>query len=402
MTSRVFRIVLSRSVIRSASARLVLGALGACCLALVLAPAPAHAIAVCGDGVCDGTAFPPENITRCPSDCGGGGDPTGCQRDTCSTASCGMPGYYSDLDGDQILDKLEYDLAHKFFPHVLLQHADVDRDESYLYQNRAIPYTLRPHSDPISHLCDEPLECLEIRWGVAFSQDHGDVFGATWHYGDSEMYAGLLRRVTPWSSAQYSAGDWRLIRDFTTAHWGTSSDSSKVGAYGDCPLPCSAFTNDPQGCNARPTCAATGWCSGGNWCSGIGDGASCQNAGCSWTPLCMQRFAWACLNGTGLTGQTTVFAAESKHGLYHSDADCDNGGFWGADDCPTNQFDMREAKAGKLQNVGNANSAGGLDTVIQHPNMCDLYPVWSGEPFWESTDYRSNFTAPLRWALGVN
>ncbi len=383
--------------------KLATGAIGAC-LVTLFAAAPSHAIAVCGDGLCDGNAFPPENITRCPSDCGGGGDPTGCVTDTCSNASCGSPAYLSDLDGDLVLDKLEFDLAHRFFPHILLQWNDVDRDESYLFQQRAIPYTLRPYDDPISNLCDEPRECLEIRWGIAFFEDHGDAFGYSSHRGDSEMYAGLLRRTTPWSYAQYSAGDWRLIRDFTTAHWGTgtSSDSSRVGAYGDCPIPCSTFTNDPQGCNARPTCIAGGWCSGQSWCNGLADGASCQNAGCSWLPYCAQRFAWTCLHTAGLSSQTTIFAAESKHGLYHSDSLCDNGGFWGADDCPNNSIDLRDRKTGRLQNVGNSNDPGTFDTLIQHPDRCNLYSVWGGQPFAESTAYRSNFIAPLRWALGVN
>lgn len=396
-------------VFRCALPKLPIGAFCAVVAGLVSlsAAAPSHAIAVCGDGVCDGTAFPPENITRCPVDCGGGGDPTGCTRDTCSSASCGLPANYSiHYDNDGVPERLEYELAHKFFPHVLLQWHDVDRAESYLYQNRAIPYTLRPFNDFSSHLCDEAFECLEIRWGVAFDHDHGDVFGATWHFGDSEMYAGLVRRLNAWSWAQTNLNDWRLIRDFTTAHWGTSSDSSKVGAYGDCPVPCSAFTNDTSACNARPTCSGGGWCSGGSWCSGIGDGSSCQASGCTWMPYCIQRFPWACLHSSGLDVHTTVFAAESKHGLYHSDSDCDNGGFWGADDCPTNQYDMREWKTGKLQNVGNlgstGNQFGSFDVLIQHPNMCDLYDVWGGAPFAESTAYRTNFTNTLRWALGVN
>ena len=54
---------------------------------------------------------------------------------------------------------------------------------------------------------------------------------------------------------------------------------------------------------------------------------------------------------------------------------------------------MREWKTGRLQSVGNADSPGTFDTVIQHPDMCNLYPVWSGEPFAESTAYRTNFTA---------
>lgn len=42
-------------------------------------------------------------------------------------------------------DRLEHDLAHRFFPAALLQWHGEDRSESYLYRSHATPYTVRPY-----------------------------------------------------------------------------------------------------------------------------------------------------------------------------------------------------------------------------------------------------------------
>lgn len=364
---------------------------------LLLAASPAAAIPVCGNGVCESTAFPPEDYLSCPADCGG--NPSPCTPESCT--SCSRPSSGFDYDYDSVPDRLEYDLAHKFFPAVLMQWADVDRDESYLYKGRATPYTIQRYYSS-SALCNDWMECLEIRYGITFFYDHGDVGGVYSHPGDSEMYAALLRRTTAWSSAQSSSSDWQMIRDFTSAHWGAgSSESSEVGVYGDCPNECSSMNNDPTACSSQSSCFAGGYCQGVHGgCYSQTSQSACQGTGgCNWVSVCVEAFDWDCHSSSPLTTYKTVYASESKHALYHTDGECDGGGWYGSDDCPNNQYNLRSYKSGKLQNVGRLYYSSNFDTVIKAPNNCGDYDVWSGAAFGEATSYRQHFTTSLNWAL---
>ena len=365
---------------------------------VVLAAGDAHAIEICGNGICNPNGFPSENYQTCPADCGGNTNP--CQTDSCTT--CTRPSVGTDLDLDGVPDRLEFDLAHKFFPRVLLQWAGVDRDESYLFEGFAIPYTLRPLPAVAGGPCDELRECVEIRYGIAFFEDHGDIGGAYSHLGDSEMVAAVLRRTASWIEAQNNQNDWQMIRDFTSAHWGESlSESSRIGVYGFCPAECSTMYGDPTACNA-----STG-CSFGGSCTGVHGGCYSQSTysqcvgtgGCTWNGGCAKASRWTCYDALPKNGHVNVFAAESKHALYHTDSECDGGGILNSDDCPNNSIDMRLVKTNKLQNVGNVSINSAFDTRIKHPNRCNLYNVWGGSAFGEATSYRSNFIAPIDWLL---
>jgi hypothetical protein len=276
-------------------------------------------------------------------ECGAGSGASGSQADTCT--NCARPQQATaDRDADGIPDRLEYDLAHQFFPAIQLQWPAEDRDESYLVRGKAIPYTVEPL--PPGGLCDEAYECLELRYGIAYFYDHGDdVFGGA-HPGDSEFYAVLVRRTASWSTAQHDVAQWTMIRDFTAAHWRAAAESSVVGAYGFC-------------------------------YAGV-----------------------TCYESTPRTSYKVLYAAELKHALYHTIEECNNGGWWVSttDNCPANLFSMRNWKTCRLQNVGNAVVHGAMDTSIQDP-VSGLYEVWSGQPFGDATAYRDHFLAPIAWRI---
>jgi len=376
--NRIFRFFLITSVIGSTS---------------LLSTGPAAAIDVCGNGICATNAIPPETPANCPADCGPGPGPT-CVDDICGNGSCSQPSAGTDLDFDGVSDLLEHQLAHKFFPAALLQWADVDRDESYLFRNRSTPYVVLPYTAG-NELCDNFLECLEIRWGLVYFRDHGDTLDSG-HLGDSEMYAALLRRNPFWPGPDTDPQAWEMIRDFTAAHWGASSDSSRVGSYSHCPEPCSDAKTS-QACNARPACMTGGQCSGASYCASATTEGDCTSRRCTWTPSCQERYRRTCYSNFPQDDPVTLFVSESKHGTYHTDDECDNGAFWGSDDCPNNAFDLSTAKSGRLQNVGNPGAHATFDTTIQDPSHCGLYDVWSGAPFGEATSYRQNFTTWLNW-----
>jgi hypothetical protein len=345
-------------------------------LALVLAASGAQAIPVCGDGVCDGSAWPPESLETCPDDCGG--QPSNqCVSEACT--SCDRPTSSTvDLDIDGIPDQLEHDLVHRYFPRILLQWADVDRDESYLWNGFSTPYVVQSFYD--GNLCKNYKECLEIRIPVLFMYDHGDGIdlGLGDHYGDSEFYAVLVRRTTDWSTARTSTWSWRVIRDFTAAHWTASfGESSVTGFYGHCTNRCA--TKSDSACKADPDCQVVSYGWGMNFC--------------------LPKLDIACYSDTSVPWYLTLYSAESKHGLYHTDAECDSGGFHGSDDCPNNQYDMRQVKGGLLANAGQpwANSA--FDGQIVNIDACMTYSVWGGQKFGQSTPIRTLLTKPLPWML---
>jgi hypothetical protein len=100
-----------------------------------------------------------------------------------------------------------------------------------------------------------------------------------------------------------------------------------------------------------------------------------------------------------LSSYRTYYASEGKHGLYHSDSECDNGGALDADDCPHNRYNLRSYKGTKLQNVGQSWSHLSFDTTMQAPNNCDLYHVWGGAKFAESTAWSKHLTYNFQWRL---
>ncbi len=346
---------------------------------------------------CDSSCPAPVAADACSS--------TSCQADTCS--SCSYPAFGSDGDYDGVPDRLEYDLAHKFFPAIWMRnHAD-DRNVAYLYKGWSIPYTVQPLSSS-SSLCNEGYECLEIRYGIAYSKDTGDsIFGIGSHPGDSEFYAALVRRTTGWTSASGYSGYWQMIRDFTAAHWGSGAESSRYGAYGNCPPNCRNWDNNQSSCQANSNHCNWfgGLCAGSpssGWypCSSYWEEGSCYFAGCTWyDSACYQDVDIGCYSTSPYSSYRTTYAAEGKHALYHTDSECDGGGFWGADDCPAHEYNMRNSKSGKLQNVGSFSQHANFDTYIQHPNGCKLYYVWGGDRFADSTEYRTHFLATLTWDL---
>jgi hypothetical protein len=377
----------------------------------------------CSWGCLDGTAF---------STCGDYGvcgspppPPPSCTADSCEASACGV--HPSDGDCDGVPEQLEHDLAHRFFPNLLLQHQVPDVDQAYLKLGRATPYTVQPLLPP-RHRCNEASECLEIRYAIAFKNDCGDYlpwegtahcdnstsFPNKGHVGDSEFYVALVQRTTSWSQAQGNASSWVLIRDFTSAHWGDTGDSSVIGAYGDQPpwcwgwgaAQCQQYPSQclwtPEACQGFPTDPYASSC---RFYTSYGVCESFE--GCYWTGGCTPR-AWIIrYSASALAGPATIFASEGKHALYHTDAECDNGGYDipllpddPADECPRSSYpashNLRTHKGSLLQNVGwvssgtdgqNSNCVS-RDTSFQHPNWCSPYETWSGARFADSTDYR--------------
>lgn len=357
---------------------------------------------VCGDGICSRG----EDSSQCSADCG---PPPTCTQDTCT--SCGRT-VYGDFDYDSIPDSLEYDLAHKFFPNMLLQTFTDDLNESYLYHGKSIPYVVG--SIPASGtLCNESFKCLEIRFGTAYFND----VGAEGHMGDSEFYIALVRRTTSWSSAQSDANQWQLVRDFTAAHWGApfGADTSRFGAYGHCSPNCRMWDNNQSSCLSQSQSAGGrgctwfgGMCSGGSDayyqpCSWNSDEGSCYFAGgsCRWIKSQCNPIAAVCDQTAALTGPPTLWVAQSKHGAFHSKVECDSGGFWDYDSCNNSNppYNLRNYKGQLLQNVGSSTQNASFDTTLQFPNKCSIYHVWSGTDFGSPgvNSWKKVFTTTFKW-----
>lgn len=354
---------------------------------------------VCGDGLCSYG----EDPGYCPGDCP---PPPPCSPDSCT--SCSQPSF-GDADNDGVPDALEYELAHRFFPTIFLQNGP-DIEVSYLHRGLSIPYTVQPLT---SGMCNEVGECLEIRYGIAYDYDFGDnvwvireLFSPP-HVGDSEFYAVLVQRTAPWAVAATDSLTWQLIRDFTAAHWGEITDSSRMVSYGYCPPECSGF-NEPT-CRSRSQCSwFSGFCTGqssqlGVFCGDQWGAEACQSVGCRWlAPQCGNQGEVHCYSTSPRTAHNVLYASERKHGLYHSDGECDSGA-WGADECPSNIFDMRQDKAGKLQNIGGPGAqdhpASAFDLDIQSPDLCYRYLVWGGAKFGAATEYSKHFTVGINWNL---
>lgn len=327
-------------------------------LLIVLVGTPsAFAFPTCGDGECQDTGPFAETDTSCPVDCGGSPPPC---HDLCENEACTHPASGVDNDYDGVPDRLEYDLAHKFFPDLWLQTFTYDLEESYFRHNKALPYMVHPYREPET-ACDEAHECLEIRYGIAYFKDHGlysfnplcplgCVVGA--HVGDSEFYTALVRRTTPYPTAHTDPASWRLIRDFTAAHQGTASDSSRLGAYGSAAFAC---------------------------------------------PIASERYAW-----TPLFSRATVFASGRKHGLYHTIDECEEGAFY-TDWCESStdsMYNLQNYKtANLLQNIGTKAYKTAFDGTIQNPYGCGAYFIWGGAEFGTASPYDEKFLNPMDWCL---
>ena len=131
--------------------------------------------------------------------------------------------------------------------------------------------------NPNNGNCSEPFQCIEIRYGIAWNWDLGDDSGFGDHPGDSEMYAILVARRdtdgwdwgTSWDVAKNDPGYWRLIKEFMSAHWLASGDSSSFRSHGNFGTPnyqrvwCAegkhAMYQTQNACNngGAPTIAAT-------------------------------------------------------------------------------------------------------------------------------------------------
>jgi hypothetical protein len=259
----------------------------------------------------------------------------------------------NDLDEDGVPDDLERVLAEAFFPHMWVRWPVSDRQQFYLHLDApgaAIPFSVRPYRDTgYPGFCDEPFQCLEVRYGLAYLRDCGDnpknaCSGFDNHLGDSEFFALLLSREgydgswgAPWSEAQGDPAAWRQVVSVTFAHWRGPTDSSACHYY--------------------------------------------------LTPR---------------TSPATLYIAEGKHATYHSVRDCDRGGFFGSDYCvdEASGLDLRaDLDPGELQNVGNLEENFLFDTSILEPaSLLDRYGIWSGDPFGQGAPYIDHFTTSFNWS----
>jgi hypothetical protein len=263
-----------------------------------------------------------------------------------------------DLDG--IPDSLELALAQQFFP-VLNLHCGTFEglelaDRRQLYglpvpgysdsSNGRIPFVAHAYLPGNRADCAESFQCIEIRYGMAWNWDLGDdVFGDA-HSGDSEVYSILVARKdtdgadwgTTWDVAKNDVSQWRLIKEFMSAHW--------TADHGD----------------------SSSYRSQGNY---------------------------------GSTAYQKVWCAEGKHAMYPSQSACNDGGWFSADDCSDNRCDIVTEVFTKVQNVGEPNLWLNpyivAPSYAKDVSPYGTYNVWSGDPFGTSTDYRSNLTLPLNW-----
>lgn len=279
---------------------------------------------------------------------------------TVSEYDCG------DLDNDGIPDALEQGLAEKFFPNLWARWEKSDRQKFYPYLDSydgTLPFSVTPYLAGVSiqepelndsqtdlRYCGGLFQCLEIRYGLAYSHDCGDdprneCSGINNHLGDSEFYAILVAREgydqswgTPWELAKEDVGAWRQVLSYTAAHWGTSTDSSKCHYY-----------MSPR------------------------------------------------------TTPATLFVAEGKHATYHSVRDCDKGGFYGSDYCVDERHGGKNLRndlnPGELQNIGNSSEHFLYDTNILQPKDLkqDTYELWSGSKFGEAGSFLQKFTTYFPW-----
>jgi hypothetical protein len=352
------------------------------CGALSTAKCVGKVACTCGNGVCDGS----ETTANCEKDCpechNAGTDPNGCGY------SCSRPGSTDDRDVDGVPDQLEYLLAHKFFPNLWARWDISDKQQFYANapQTSTVPYSVRfqkivPKTGPCSTASNM---CIEIVYGMAYHRDCGDnpnngCSGINNHLGDSEFYILLLKRTVAWDTAKTRPSSWQLIGDFTSAHFGTSTDSSSVARYGVALKSCfGLYGYDANRCMADLECRM-------NFMS---------------TPHCEDACFSISASGTPLSSRATIYASEGKHAMYHSLAACDAGGFGGADFCQAN-INLRGGKTCyNLQNVGNKGTDSAFKRFIRTPaSSSDGYDVWGGAKFGAASDYRFPFTTAVAYCM---
>jgi hypothetical protein len=262
-----------------------------------------------------------------------------------------------DLDG--LPDALELALAQRFFPTLNLHCGGYEGlaygDRRQLYghsvpgypnsSNGKIPFVARPFNPGSGSDCAEPFQCIEIRYGMAWNWDLGDDAFGGGHRGDSEMYAILVARKdtegsqwgVSWAVAQNDASQWRLMKEFMSAHWGASGDSSSYRRQGR----------------------------------------------------------------SGVTAYQRVWCSEGKHGMYQTQSACNNGNGADIDDCSDNRCDIRADVYTDVQNIGELtaplNRYIPYPASSKTSAPTGTYDVWSGLRFADSGDYKSKMTRPLGW-----
>lgn len=275
-----------------------------------------------------------------------------------------IPARAQDGDFDGLADSLELGLAQWYFPILNLHCGSYEglayADRRQLYgldvpgytnsSNGRIPFVAHPYNPGTGDDCTEPLQCIELRYGIAWNWDLGDNWLGHAHSGDSELYAILLARKdtdgadwgVSWEVAQNDPSRWRLMQEFMSAHWQTAGESSTYRSHGN----------------------------------------------------------------FGTTSFQRVWCAEGKHAMYPTQNACNNGGWADADDCSDNRCDIVTEVFLKVQNAGEL--AAPLQPVIPAPAPLSIIPpagsynVWSGASFGESTNYRAHLTRPLAWCRTVS
>lgn len=346
--------------------------------------------------------------------------PPSCFVDTCQT--CSRPSAGVDHDHDGLFDRLEHDLAQRFYPKILTQGFRKDLAVSYPFLALASPYRARPY---VKGLCSAgpAYQCVELRYGIPYQRDYGDIFGISGHPGDSEFYAVLLRRKagSAWTAARADASQWEVIRDFTAAHWRDQGDSSRYGAFRFHPTNCFEHRYDQSTCNAHAgQCSyRAGYCQVGTSivgtpCEDQLNETGCRVLGCVWdgTPTCLPELPLPLsVYSFDPFGVVQLYAAEMKHGLYHTVNECDNGGWtplppFDPDACPNPGYDpfydLRSYVFGKLQNIGEPNDHAAFDIVIQDWDGCGGHVVWHGSGFGQSSPFSQHFTYPFDWPVPLS
>jgi hypothetical protein len=276
-----------------------------------------------------------------------------------------MPEYpcCNDLDWDCIPETLELALAKKFFPDAWVVDRIADLTTFYgtaewplTLEGGTIPFVVRPIKG--SHgRCGEFNQCLEIKYGMAFTWDCGSncsggaCDGTDLHRGDSEFYAVMVARRTPnnslpnpwgvdWETARNDPNAWYLVEDRTSAHEGAITEFTGYGYFAK------------------------------------------------------------------RSGPAEIYLAHGKHGGYHTMHACNSNGIpFFKDFCEENYKLRGYIDLSRLQNVGNPEKHEGFDTTIGRPtdtlSVIDLdnpFDVWSGERFSEKGDpFKGRFEADLKW-----
>lgn len=265
----------------------------------------------------------------------------------------------ADGDFDGIPDALELALAQRFFPTLNLHCGSYEGlafgDRRQLYGHSVpgypdsssgkIPFVAHPYNPGNGSDCAEPFQCIEIRYGMAWNWDLGDdAFGGA-HRGDSEMYAILVARKdtdgtgqwgADWSVAQNDVNQWRLMKEFLSAHLNAAGDSSTYRGHGQ----------------------------------------------------------------TGATTYQRVWCSEGKHGMYQTQSACNSGNKGlddcsdnrcdiRADVVPDVQ-NIGEAAAPLSRYIPYPASS-------KTSSPSGSYDVWSGLGFGDAGDYKSRLTRPLSW-----